>query len=178
MNIKELFESWVLEWQLLSEADAKNKAGKINSGLANQVIIHLVKIYKYNNPIDLQHHCTDIDNWLYSIKNTILKGNKKPKFENYYQWMATDNELSEELINKISKSLKDYNRNLAQIRSNHQVYNIINNMLYDISRDFANDTFLSIDDYIDKIPPYDTDDIEIDTNEFNYDQKWYDKNGY
>jgi hypothetical protein len=176
-DIKNIVSRWMLEWQIIEEANDRNNVKNKTIALNKQVIRHLVKIYKFNNPRDLKHHSKDITTWLNEISLKKINGGKLPTFKDYYEWLGKDGNYTAADVKTITNSLKSYIENLKIIRTDSEVAHIINNIMYDLSLDLSREEFFDIGDYIEKYPPYKDDKI-IDTGDFEYDEELYNRMGW
>ena len=64
MKLYELFGEMLLELPIVEQASKRNIVAQNINNLSKQVVIHLIKLYRFDNPIDTHHHMNDIDTWL------------------------------------------------------------------------------------------------------------------
>jgi hypothetical protein len=169
---------WMLEWQIISEANERKDVKSSSISLSKQIIRHLVKIYKFKNPIDLNHHCNDLNTWIGYIESNDIKGGKKPTFKDYYEWMYENQKTSVSGIKSIVNNLKSYTANLKIIRSDDEVAILVQKVMYNICLDLARDNFEDVGDYIEKYPPYTTITDVGDDEDFEYNEELYHKMGW
>jgi hypothetical protein len=149
MKLSEILGDWLIDLPIVEQASKRNLVMQSINSLSKQVIIHLIKIYRFDNPIDIQHHMHDIDIWLDDINDYKLKNNKYPSANDYYQWMFSDLVIGVPYITKQVKLILKKYKGLPMRRTDEEVYHIINDIINKISYDMAIRKFNSIDDYID-----------------------------
>ncbi len=55
----------------------RNKAEERITGLGCPIVMHLIKVVRYNDPLNNRKHIVDIQNWLIQVSSVQLKKNKK-----------------------------------------------------------------------------------------------------
>jgi len=126
--------------------DRKDVEARITS-IADPIVEHLVKALKWEDPVNYEKHLGDINNWLFQIQRLKMKNNKKPTQHDYYTWMFTDVAQDELTISRFVKGLHRYHH-LPIIKTDDEVFNIIKNILYQLSYDLALNKFDDINHYL------------------------------
>lgn len=118
------------------------------TGLGNPIYIHLIKILKWEDDANLNKHLNDINEWLFQCQQKKI--NKKRIAAKYYKdWIFQDNiDSFKEFENIIKTSLKKYSKTLKEIRSNKEVWDIIQSIIDQISKDLENFEFDDIQNYL------------------------------
>lgn len=185
-DIKNEVTRWMLEWQIVTEAAERKDVRSDTIALSKQIILHLIKIYKFHNPIDLHHHCKDMDVWITKISLRKIKGGKKPTFKDYYEWMYEEHNVTSEYVGTVVNGLNDYTKNLKAIRSDKDVMDIIKTIMYHIALDLSTGNVKNMEIYVEKNPPYDNtlidvgddEDYDEENYEYNYDDELYRRMGW
>jgi len=143
-------ETFKLFLNLLNEIAFNKKIAeeKIRNS-SRPLLLHLIKIIKYEDPKNLNKHINDIDKkWLNPIQD-ILINNKRVKQTVYYK-LLYDEPIGDALSiidSMVKRELKDYH-NLPVIFSNYLVMVKIKNIINKVSIDLSNDNFETIKNYI------------------------------
>ena len=149
MRFYEIVGDYLLNLPIVEQASKRSLVSQSISALSKQAIIHLIKIYKFENPIDSNKHGNDIDTWLDDIYDYKLKGNKYPSANDYYDWMYTYWVDDVSFVTRQARNLmKGKYAGAKVIRSDEDVHNIIKDIMNRVSVDMGNRQFNSIDDYI------------------------------
>ena len=151
MKLWELFQdkfiNTIEESKLFEMAYSRRDVERKITDLGNPIIKHLVKIFKWEDRLNYAKHCNDIESWLIDIGSIQLKNGNFPKQENYFKWICSDNLHDANSVSRLVKQLSNYH-SLKEIRSNEEVYRLINELIYKISIDLAKDKFESLSDYL------------------------------
>lgn len=119
------------------------------TSLANPITKHLIKILKWEDPINYNKHVGDIHEWLLDIKLLKLKIKNKPKPIHYFKWLFTDYAGTQEIMSQVIFSMHRYNQ-LPVIRTDEEVYDIIKNILWEISKDIPQGNYTTLTNYLPK----------------------------
>ncbi len=144
-------------WEIISEKLADSflfemafSRKEVESKITNesyQIIIHLIKILKWQDELNYQKHIGDVNSWLYKIQAYYIKGNKKPTQTDYYKWMFLDVAQNEKTISRYIKGLHKYHH-LPVIRTDDEVFDSIKGILYQISYELPLDNFDDLTTYL------------------------------
>lgn len=150
MKLAELFDNLtesfldILYEMAFSRRDAESKI----TGLAHPIIEHLIKVLKWKDDLNYNKHLGDIDGWIRQIRIIKLKGNKVPKYNDYYQWMISDLIPDKNTIELWIDSLNRYHQ-LKELRTNEEVYFTIIEIMNNLSKDLSKSIAKNIDSYLD-----------------------------
>jgi hypothetical protein len=134
MRITDIIGDWLIELPIVEQALKRSDTETRVSGTSQQVIIHLIKVLKWKDPYTYTKHISDLDGWLKPIYLLKMKQGY-PKQEDYYNWMFADLINEHDIDNWVSTLFK-YNR-LPVLRTNKEVYAIIESVMKQLSIDFA-----------------------------------------
>lgn len=112
-----------------------------------QVVQHLIKLLKWDDPVNANKHARDANNWLFKIQSFKMKKNRRPKSQDYYQWMFIDNVGDEITIARFIRGMHEY-QSLPVSRTDREVYDIIQDLIRRISPDLAANNFDGIENYL------------------------------
>lgn len=112
------------------------------------VLLHLIKILKWKDETDYNHHIKNINSWLSDIYELQIKDRIKITSKNYYDWMYAEKVDSEKDINRLIKSKLSKYENLPVLRSNEEIYHTLCNIYKNISIDFAKRNYKTIQEYL------------------------------
>ena len=148
MRIAEVIADWLITTKFLENAYQRADAETRITSTGNEVVEHLTKILKWDDPINRPKHEKDINGWLYAIQRIKLKTkHKKPTANDYYQWILLDNAEDETEFDTIILSLHGYH-GLPDLRSNYEVYNIIKGIIYNVSNEMEFNQFKGIESHL------------------------------
>lgn len=145
MTLYELLGEWILEWPIVEQASERNIVKSKITDTGRQILIHLIKIYSWDNPRDYDNHLKDINGWLGLVYGLKIKGNKYPKPQDYYTWLmeyADDSSFVTRQIENIDYTVP------RSGRSDEEVYAILKYIIQHISYDMGNRKFTRIRDYM------------------------------
>jgi hypothetical protein len=146
MNIVELIGDWLSETAIVEQALRRSDAETKITNESYQIIEHLIKLFKWEDPINSNKHCNDITSWLGAVYRIKMK-NGYPKQANYYQWMFSDIVYDVSDLTDIVSSMTRYH-SLRVIRTDAEVYVLIDQLLDQISKDFATRQFHELSYYL------------------------------
>lgn len=147
MKLLELMCDKIINSDLFEQAFRRQEVESQITNLAHPVIEHLIKVLKWDDPINYNKHIGDINEWMYKIQRYKLKGNKKPYQCDYFQWMYTDWVTDADTISLWIRGLHRYSK-LLVLRTDEEVYNIIRSILYQISYDLPINKYTTILNYL------------------------------
>ncbi len=118
---------------------------------SDPLILHLIKILKWEDDINYKKHINDINNkWLLPMQRRKI--NKKrissKDYENYLFRESFPDNFKEFDIIVNSAEFDEYRQNLKEVRSNKEVYDKINSMIKPICDDLSNYNFQTIENYL------------------------------
>lgn len=142
MKVYEIIGDFLYE-MAFARRDVESKI----TSLGLPIIKHLIKIVKWKDDSNYNKHVGDINSWFYDIQSFRIKGNKKPTQFDYYAWIFEDVIASEKTLFRFIKGLYQYH-NLPELRDDQEVYDIIKNVIYQVSFDLPLDQFDNIQDYL------------------------------
>ena len=146
MRITDIIGDWLLELPIVEQALKRSDTESRVSGVSPQIIIHLIKVLKWKDPYSYTKHVSDLDGWLKPIYLLKMKQGY-PKQSDYYDWMFADVINEHDIDNWVSTLFK-YNK-LPVIRTNQEVFAIIEHIMKQISIDYAARlTYKSIEQYL------------------------------
>lgn len=90
---------------LYEMAFSKRKVEEKVTGIAPQIMKHVIKVVRYNDPNNLNKHIRDIDAWYESIVETP-KSKPAPTEADYFKWLYS--ELVYDLIRVVRRLDRDY----------------------------------------------------------------------
>jgi hypothetical protein len=131
------------------------------TALSDPITDHLIKILKWNDPINYKKHCNDIDKWLFKIQAFKLKQNRRPSQSDYFQWMFSDVAANELTVKRFIRGLHEYHH-LPIIRDDFEVYDMLKAIFYQLSYDLHLNRFETILDYLPKMNKFEIDTTLID----------------
>jgi hypothetical protein len=146
MNLYDLLGDWLLDLPIVEQASRRAEIESKITALGEQIVRHLIKIYKWDDPINVNHHINDVSSWFEAIDNKKIKGGKL-KAKVYYQWILTDNVSGVSDITKQVMRLKSDYGHIPVVRSDVEVYEAICDIVSRISIDMANNTFIKAHSY-------------------------------
>lgn len=145
MKLRELFEK--TQDLLYEMAFSRKEVESRITDLSDPVVEHLIKILKWDDKMNYQKHCRDIDTWIMKIQRLQISGSKRPKQRDYYQWMCLDILQNITNVCRWIRVLYKYHQ-LKVIRTDEEVFNQIEIILSKISVDLAHNKFETIEDYL------------------------------
>jgi hypothetical protein len=132
-----------------SMAFTRSKAQNKVSDKGIQIRLHLIKILKWNDPINYDKHLDDINNWLYEIADIRLKSDgKNPTIKNYLDWLFGDRDLQEDTNYTINMMKSNYG-GLKERMSDTEVHNYLHRLYRQLSNDLGTRRFEGIQKYLD-----------------------------
>jgi len=135
---------------ILSEMSFDKKVGenKIRD-LSEQILLHLIKILKWEDKINYSKHINDINNWLQQIQD--IRINKKLLKANRYYRLIYDEPIGDDVLlvdSRIKRRLKNYH-SLNVITDNHtDIMNMIHKIIKKVSVDISKNEFESVKNYL------------------------------
>lgn len=118
--------------------DAKNKI----TNLSPQLIKHIVKLFVFDSPDDINHWKGEINGWLSQLFDIRLKpNNKHPDKNTLYTWLILDSSphYGEEFVGEMIESLREYSGYSAPVHDYdagfviNKVLSIVDRICSDIS---------------------------------------------
>jgi len=149
MRIYEIMFDEILYTKIFEQALRRRDVESAITSLSVPITKHLVKLLKWHDTLNYDKHIGDINNWLFDIQRLIIKGGKRPTQSDYFTWMFKDVLNDEETLDRMIRGLHQYS-NLLVIRKNDEVYNIIKNIMFQLSYDLELNDFDDIQDYLPK----------------------------
>lgn len=148
-EIDERLGDWMLSWPLIEQAMQRNEAEQKIKDKSGQVVIHLVKILKWQDPNSYLGHITSINSWLWSIQNYEVKQKRPLTADVYYDWTCLHHIKNANSVEKIIKGLMPSYRKLPDngIKTGDMA-TMICSILRDVSYDIEKDNFADIEPYI------------------------------
>lgn len=137
---------------LLEMDNSRKKTEELITNIASQPLYHIVKILRYDDPINFKHHISDINNWFYQIQDNLLKYKGKQLKQNHLlNWIFVD-QNGNNLLVKLSRferngRFEEYS-SLPKLESFEQVIIKMNDMYPKIAKDLLNDQFEGISIYL------------------------------
>jgi hypothetical protein len=149
MKLKELFEdlSESISDKLYEMAFSRKDIESKISSLSIPLIAHLIKVLKWEDVLNYNKHLGDINSWLFDIQAITLKGNKKPKQQDYFQWIFLDTAHNLITVKRKIKGLHQY-QDLKVIATDEQVYEKLLKILTDVSIALSQDKFEDIKNFL------------------------------
>ena len=151
MKLWELFQDKLIDAfensKLLEMAYSRRDAEHKISSLSSPINQHLVKILKWEDTLNKTKHIDDINTWLFEIQRIKLKNNKRPKAENYFQWLFTEPLSDKHELSNLIKQLYQYHT-LKVLHSDDEVYFEIQRLYSAICKDLPNGEFFNLTDYL------------------------------
>lgn len=134
--------------------DRKTVMRKID-GLEKPINLHLIKIIRYRDDLNLDKRINDIIVWLTDIQELdVGKANKKLPESDYFKLLFTnrftDSHNTKHIEDLEKGSLKKYS-NLPKIRSVDSTLELIYNIHKEISKRLSQNNIWDIEDYIKKL---------------------------
>jgi hypothetical protein len=118
------------------------------SDKSEQIIFHLIKILKWKDDLNYNKHCDDLNTWFWYCQKKKINS-KRIKIKQYQLWIFDEYlTSSSDIDNIIKRDLNSYSKNLISIRTNQEVFNIIQDIKIPISKDLSLDRFEDIRNYI------------------------------
>lgn len=151
MKLTEVIGNWLIDLPIVEQAFRRNDVENKTTSIGNQVVKHLIKLYKWSDPINFNHHVNDISSWLEAIDELRIKGSNKPSANVYYKWILLDNIPDVREITKQVKRMNPKYGNLPVARSDDDVYEAMSAVLLRICNDISNDTFISAHSYFSEL---------------------------
>ena len=107
--------------------------------------MHIIKLLKWEDPVNFEKHIRDIDTWMKEIQNIDIKpSNSKLKADKYLDILFREPfEPEKNFSTKISRSLSEYS-NLPVLKTDEQVYKDLRDIHTHLSFVLAEDKFQSI----------------------------------
>lgn len=143
MRISDIIIDSILDSRIFEQAFRRRDAETRISSLTISIFSHLIKVLKWQDETNYNKNCSNIDEWIRQIQIIKLKGNNKPSQSDYFQWMFNDVVSNEETV---IRNIKSMSRTyiLPVIRTDDEVFQIIKNILYQLSYDLPVNKFESI----------------------------------
>lgn len=125
-----------------------NAESKITS-LGIQVLLHLIKILKWNDIINYNKHIADINSWIFQIQIIKIKPrNKRFNSNQYYEFMFHEHiEQLSDLDNMIKFGLQHYH-NLPVLKTNDKLFENLKIIYTNLSNDISENKFKGIEYYL------------------------------
>jgi hypothetical protein len=138
--------------RILSEmTNDRKKTEELITNLSYQPLLHIIKILRYDDPRNYNHHISDINTWLTDIIKYIYRyKGKQLKLEQLLDWMLNDH-TALDFVKMFSRdesigSLKKYS-NLSKLRSFEEIEIIINDIYPELIEDLLDNSFEGIQKY-------------------------------
>jgi hypothetical protein len=129
----------------ISKSDAERKVKNIFT----HIFKHLVKILKWDDPVNYDKHIADIDNWIYDLYILKLKPNGRPiSGKLMYAWLFGDDLDSMEDVEITVRILSKSYSKLPVLLTNEQLYARLTEIYGKLSQDIDQRNFESIDTYL------------------------------
>jgi hypothetical protein len=118
-----------------------------------QPLLHIIKILRYNNSIDYNHHISDIDGWLHKIEFYINQYNgKRLKSKISMNWIFYDNFKSGGFVNIFTKNekygvLKKYS-DYQKLKTFEDIELQMIDIYDKLSKDLIDNKFETIENYL------------------------------
>jgi vacuolar-type H+-ATPase subunit I/STV1 len=148
LSYSEWFKNTTDATNLNEMAISRKKASEVISALGDEIFEHLIKLLFYKDEENYLKHLNDIDTWLFKIDRIELKGNKRPKFNDYYNWLYKDFNSSSRQLNKSIKKLDKSYGSLEKIRTETELFHVLEEVYNELCSDLEKDEFNSIKEYI------------------------------
>lgn len=139
-NIKSLIQEMAFE---------RDKAETRVTELGLPILYHLIKILKWEDPLNYDKHISDINNWLFDVQDVVIKPKgKRFKPDQYFSFLFEEQiESVIDVTKKINGKLQPYH-NLREINSDPEVYNKLKLIYKQISIDISSNNFTNIRKYL------------------------------
>lgn len=147
MKILEILAEKILDSKIFEQSFRRRDVESKITEKSYQVILHLIKLLKWNDQLNYSKHVKNVNSWLSEIQLYYIKGNKKPTQSDYFQWMFSDVMPDEPRLKLFLVNLAAY-RNLLVIRSDTEVFDILKNIMYQLSFDLQTNSFTTIENYL------------------------------
>lgn len=137
MRFWEIVADKLANTKIYEMAKSRQDAKTTVTGISYNLIDHIIKLYVFNSPSDVNHWKGEINGWIKALFKIRLKpNNKHPDKNTLYTWLVFDSDphYSAEYVDEVVHILRD-----------HDGYNA---PLYDYDPEFVINEVLSI---IDKI---------------------------
>lgn len=148
MKLYELLGDFLLELPIVEQAFRRNDVESRVTSIGNQVCKHLIKLYKWDDTVNQNHHVMDISTWLEEIDGLRIKGCNKPKPDVYFKWILQDNIPDVREVTKLVKRMNAKYGTLPVVRTDEEVYEIMMQVLLRICNDISMDKFVHAQDYL------------------------------
>lgn len=147
------FQEWLVKattnTKLFEMAYERKKAEAEVSGLADPIMLHIIKVLYFEDKINHSKHIKDINNWLKKIQQIRLKPNgSNVKERDYYQWLFSEPYDGLETLEYILDIRLDDYASLKTLLPRE----MLNEQLFEIyarlSEDLSKTKFKTIEDYL------------------------------
>jgi len=126
---------------MLLEQRAKITSNASTKGAV--IIRHLIKIQRWVDPICLNHHLTDVNEWVEQIGDLSFNGNQKLSSKQYHKYLSStlgDFNKMMRMINKGAK-FKKYRDMERTPMTDEELYSNIKDFLDKLSKALADDDY-------------------------------------
>lgn len=139
-NIKSLIQEMAFE---------RDKAESKITDIGIPVLLHLIKILKWEDKDNYDKHIKDINGWLFSIKRILIKPKGKRFKPNQYYSFLFEEQIKNvnDITNAVYGDLQNYH-NLKVINTDREVYNKLKNIYKQLSNDISDGSFMGIQFYV------------------------------
>lgn len=157
-KLKEYFEevkyrtgNSILSLSICEQASKRNDCEISIKHLSDPLIEHFIKIYHWDDPVNLGHHYRAINTWLGKIYRTYrVANNKRPTPDMYYNWLFKDQFQNINDLNMLIKSMDEYH-GLPILNDIKTTYQLIDTIIRKISTDMGHNKFESLYDYVQRV---------------------------
>lgn len=130
-------------------AFARNLAESRITELGLSVLSAMIVISKWADTNDDAEHVNDINQWLFDVQRTLIKpSGTRFKRQQYYKFLFAEQiEKVEDITRCIDRGLREY-KSLQEISADAEVYEKLNKIYKQLSKDLSNDQFEGIENYL------------------------------
>ena len=133
-------------FDLIEEMAFESKHLESNiTGSSKTLILHLIKILKYKDPLNYKKHIRDINLIILNIKFDKNRCKSKISYTKLYKWMFLDLVKSIDDINEMNNILNVHYSELPEILSNEQIFDYVKNIMYKIIQQITDNTFQNLE---------------------------------
>lgn len=147
MKMSDIIGDWFIELPIVEQALQRKDVESKISNLSDDVIEHLIKILKWRDPLNYDKHVKDTNGWLNRIARYEIKKKGVPNEEDYFKWIFLDSAATVDRITLFIKGMPAYH-GLPVIRTDEEVFNIIQHVMVNVCKDLAMQQFQSIAPYL------------------------------
>jgi hypothetical protein len=132
---------------ILELAYDRDKVEDIVTNLSDQILLHFIKILKWDSPKDLNGHKKSLNSWLLKLQQTRLRNGKRVRSKDYYQWLFIEKIESVNDLNVIINIKLEKYKVLPELLSNEQLYFKLKEIYDKLCLDLSDGKFEGVNKY-------------------------------